>query len=64
MTTEIERTAPRMRQPNPNEVLQGIATMQAFTIGLLLASHIGLTKKMRRIGIHQTVIFAKDAKGE
>lgn len=36
-----------MRQPDPIETLQGIATMQAFTIGLLIALHfrLGHSKK-------------------
>jgi hypothetical protein len=48
MTTEIERTE-KMRQPAPEEVLQGVATMQAFMIGLLIASHIGLSR-VKHIG--------------
>jgi hypothetical protein len=59
MTTEIERIE-KMRQPAPEEVLQGVATMQAFMIGLLIASHIGLSRRIRRIGINQTIIVANE----
>jgi hypothetical protein len=42
MTTEIERIE-KMRQPAPEEVLQGVATMQAFMIGDIrrTVKHIG-----------------------
>lgn len=57
MTTEIERTEePMHNQPNPNEVLQGIAVMQAITLGFLVGSQLIINRRLRKLGASSNLV--------
>jgi hypothetical protein len=48
MSTEIERI-PKVKQPTPEEVLQGVATMQAFTVGFLVISQMVMGRRLAKL---------------
>lgn len=57
MATEIERN-PKMRNnpPNPMEVLQGVAVMQAVTLGFLIGSQFMMSRRLRLLALERVVI--------
>lgn len=66
VSTEIERKEMPRTPPNPIEVLNGIAVMQAFTIGLLIANNVRMGMTLRRLSrimpVKEVVVVYKEAK--
>jgi hypothetical protein len=57
MTTQIERTEKMHNNPpNPMEVIQGIAVLQAITLGFMVGSQLMLHRKLRRLNLHTVVV--------
>jgi hypothetical protein len=71
MSTEIERIEEEMpprNQPNPMEVLQGIAVMQCITLGFLVGSQFMMKRNinlvLRAPRVKEVVVVYKEVKEE
>lgn len=58
MTTEIERTKTMhdKNPPNPMEVIQGIAVMQAVTLGFLVGSQLLINRRLRKLKVDPVIV--------
>lgn len=46
----------RNNPPNPMEVLQGVAVMQAVTLGFLIGSQFMMSRRLRLLALERVVI--------
>lgn len=69
MSTEIERKYMHNQpQPDPIQTLNGVAVMQAMTLGFLVASQIVMSRRMLKLmrmsTVKEVVVVYKEVKEE